>query len=519
MVFFFVRSSQTSAEMESARHVALVGATPLGALLAKRFELTHFEREAERTRLERSPGLMGAFMRHNLEWKDQSPLIYEKLGDLKITRGCVLDNILEDASDIDRLAAVIGTNATLIVVAFEEKESIASILKAGGFYHSMQQSDDIETNFLALVSLLGDDRNFGTFANYRESPDILWAGAWADHPLEAIAQPVRPCHAACLIQLVLELALSRREWKQFCGTHPVSLDRENHESLIHHPYAVSPKVDGTRYFLLLVEGTLFFINRACDVWAGPKHPVLHNFNKTLLDCEITTESTQNHPTLMIIDVLAVQGECKRKLHLKRRIDTCRSLVRFLQSEGAKGFFTVVFQRYLDLHRADASALVSSWDPNDPHNTIDGFVFTPLRLPYVMGRCYHLLKWKPNERNTVDLLFKPPDHVYCLDEHEEQLSVGRVSGVPKDVPSGSIIECHGAGDQRWTFERLRPDKTAPNAQWVLERIVKTISDNITTDDILQWFTAARVHRERQTHPPEKKRRRHPAPGNRYDALLL
>ena len=501
--------------MNSARYVVLVGDTPLGALLAERFELLHFEREAECVRLEKTAGVLGTFMRHNLEWKDRSPLVYECLDNLEVTQGGVFDNILEDVSDVDRLAAVLGPHATVIVVAFEEKPPIADSLRPGGFYHEMTQSDDTEADFCALVALLGNDRKFGTFAEPPE--DTLWAGAWKDHPLAVIAQPVRPCRAACLIQLVLELALSRREWKQFCGTHPVSLDRENYESLIQHPYAVSPKVDGTRYFLLVAENTLFFINRACDVWTGPKNPALRNFNNSLLDCEITTESAQNHPTLMVIDTIAMHGDCKRKLHLRRRIDACRSLVRFLQSGPAHNYFTVVFQRYLDLHRTDASALVSSWNPNDPRNTIDGFVFTPLRMPYIMGRCYHLLKWKSNEQNTVDLLFEAPDQVYCLDEQEERLLVGRVSGVPPRVATGAILECQGTGDQQWAFERLRTDKTTPNVQWVLDRIGKTISDNITTVDILQWFAASRAYRERrQPRALLEKRRRRP-PANRYNVL--
>ena len=503
--------------MNDARYVVLVGATPLGALLAKRFELLHFEREAECAKHEKKGGFLGTFMRHNLEWKDRSPLIYECLDNLKPTQGGVFDNILEDSSDVDRLAAVLGPDAMVIVVAFEKKEAVSDTLRSGGFYHEMTPSGDTEADFRALVTLLGDDQNFGTFARYETSGDTLWAGAWQNHPLDAITEPVRPCRAACLIQLVLELALSRREWKQFCGTHPVSLDRENYESLIQHPYAVSPKVDGTRYFLLVAENTLFFINRACDVWAGPTNPSLRNFNNTLLDCEITTESARNHPTLMVIDVVAVNGDCKRKLHLRRRIDACRSLVRFLQSGGARDYFTVVFQRYLDLHRLDASALVSSWNPSDRGNTIDGFVFTPLRMPYIMGRCYHLLKWKSNEQNTVDLLFEEPDRVYCLHENEERLLVGQVSGVPTGVTSGAILECCGTGEQQWVFKRLRTDKTTPNVQWVLDRIGKTISDNITTDDILGWFAASRAYRERrQTRAPPEKRRRH-APANRYNVL--
>lgn len=498
--------------MESVRHVVLVGNTPLGALLAKRFDMTHFEREAVCVKLSTKPGHLGTFMHHNIEWKDRSPLVYEHLETLT-SGSLVIDNILEDVADVDRLAAILG-NSLVIVVAVHPN-ALCKLLRLGGFYHELAPTDNTEANFKSLVNMLGNDNNFGTFRNYGSNPDALWAGAWTNHPLEGIAQPVKPSRAASVVQLVLELAISRREWKQFCGTHPVSLDRENNDNLIKHPYAISPKVDGTRYFLLVTEGALFFINRACDVWAGPKNPALVHFNDSLLDCEITAEpgTTRNYPTLMIIDTIAMNGNCKRNLHLRRRIDACRALVKFLQS--GKANFTVVFQRYLDLHRTDASVLLSNWNPSDPTNTIDGFVFTPLRMPYIMGRCYHLLKWKPNDKNTVDLSFEEPNKVYCLDEHEERLLVGEVSGVPRGTSTGAILECRGAGERRWVFDRERTDKTTPNVQWVLDRITKTISDNITVADILQWLSASRAYRQNRSVGQTKRRRS--VPTNRYDAL--
>lgn len=498
----------------TARHVVFVGPTTLGILLAKRFEMNRFERQEQEQRLEKEPGFLGTFLRHNHEWKDRAPLVFERLQG--VSGSLVIEGMLEQPKDVDMLAVALG-DAMVTVVAMEETP-LEEHLDGGGFFHRVECSGDQEADFQALLQILGNDANFGSFQDYDPPGDD---GIWTNHPLEAITQPVPPIAAAIVVQRVLALADSRREYKQFCGTHPVSLDRDNYETLIEHPYAISPKVDGTRYFLLVVDSQLFFINRACDVWAGPKNPQLTSFNGSLLDCEITTESQRNHPTLMIIDVLAVHGRCQRKLHLRRRLDQSRSLIRFLQGQRAKTLFTVVYQRYIDLYRPEASALVRDCHPLNVDNTIDGFIFTPLRMPYIMGRCYHLMKWKPDEKNTVDLRFKAPDEVFCTNEEEEMIPVGTVSGVPDRVSTGCILECRkGDTSEEWVFDRLRPDKNTPNVQWVLDRIVKTMEDNITQNDILGWIDASTVYRNRDRGGPPQKRRQEPVRRrgvNRFAAL--
>ena len=530
--------------MDTARHVVLIGPTgssaqKIGALLAERFELDHFEREVQVAALEKASGLLGTFMEHNIEWTERAPLLYERLETMvkRSTKAIVVEGLPWNASETDMLAAAFSTDSpTLVIVEvsgvdchaedpdyYENIDAIRAALSPGGFYHQVPLTGDLEVDFQTILEILGNDDKFGTFRQYDVEEDVLYAGAWSNHPLETIVQPVKPATAAKIVQLVLKLAESRREWKQFCGTHPVSLDRVNYDSLIRHPYAISAKVDGTRYFVLVKDSTLYFINRACGVWAGPKNASLQRFEGSLLDCEIT--AGEGYPTLMVIDTLAMFGECKRGQHLRRRIDACRPLVRFLQSATAKAHFSVVFQRYIDLHRPDATKLVNDANPSDPKNTIDGFVFTPLKMPYIMGRCYHLLKWKPNEKNTVDLLFEKPDQVYCTDEHHQRHLVGTVSGVPKEVHPNAILECHLGTEYTdehptWLFGRVRTDKDTPNVQWVLDRIIKTMQDNITKQDVAGWIADSRAFRESHHTRGAAPRRRQPdrhRNQNRFAAL--
>lgn len=468
------------------RHVVFLESTPLAQLLCDRFEMRMASRKGIESMLEGTGGLVGTFMQHNPEWKTRGPLVFEKLSEW-VTEGVslVVEGMLENPEDVDLLASAMGTEAQVAVVCFSPND-LVDTLTPGGFVHCVTPTDDIENDFKTLVNLLGDDSRFGTFARFNVPESVLWSGTRANHPLEAFAEPVRPLAAAEVIQRVLELAESKRMYKQFCGTHPVSLDRDNYESLIKHPYALSLKRDGVRYFLLVKDNRLFFINRACDVWGGPRNHRLDRFDGSLLDCEFAAS------TLVIIDVLAVGGKCIRNFFLRRRLDEGKELVDFLRVSGRHIGFSTTYQQYVDLYRPEASSLVRS----TRFTTIDGFVFTPLRMPYIMGRCYHLLKWKPNNKNTVDLLFERPNRVSCVDEEGLKIECGEVTGVPGKTESGEIIECRiGNSDQEWNYERTRPDKDAPNVEWVLERIVDAVRQNITQTDILKWMDESSHYRSR------------------------
>lgn len=449
-----------------------------------------FDRATEEARLERQEGLIGTFMRHNRDWCTRAPLVFQALETrLRAHSGAhLIRGMLSSRDDVDMLAVALGPESPVLVLGRGDAPDPAEeALAPGGFVSRVRDTTD-------ALTAMHEPARYGTFAKYEVPAHVLWSGPWVDHPLDAICDPVRPRAAAAVVQLVLTLAQSRREYRQFCGAHPISLDRENCATLVKHPYAVSPKVDGTRYFLLVTNGQLFFVNRACEVWGGPSNGRLPAFEDSLLDCEVTGTT---YPTIMVIDVLAMRGRCLRKLYLRRRLDASRALVRCLQ--GASQHFAVVYQRYLDVRRPEARQLVGSVEPSRHDNTIDGFVFTPLCRPYLLGRCYDLLKWKPHEKNTTDLCFEPPDRVSCTDDAGEPVPVGRVEGVPHGVPVGAIVECRMEGRRgRWVFERLRPDKTAPNVQWVLERIEKTVRDNITRDDILRWMWQASG-----SQPPQEK----------------
>lgn len=54
---------------------------------------------------------------------------------------------------------------------------------------------------------------------------------------------------------------------------------------------------------------------------------------------------------------------------------------------------------------DAVAIFDHILPKLEHEN-DGLIFTVDAAPYYMGKCPHILKWKPLELNTIDFEAKP-----------------------------------------------------------------------------------------------------------------
>ena len=260
----------------------------------------------------------------------------------------------------------------------------------------------------------------------------------------------------------------------FPGTHPVHVTRTSLvKNLNRFPYCISKKIDGTRYMMIVAGQRLWFMNRCLNVWKGPCADRLGAFDASVFDVEAL------HRTVTIIDAINSCGTCIRSWTLPNRTNTTTNL---LQVTGQTvGTLRLLAQTYHDV--AEDLSKIMSDSIND--NSCDGLVFTPKRTSYRLGRNNNLIKWKPTERNTVDFSFGGDGKVYCIGEGGTMICYGNVVDVPKDVQAESVIECLADFNRDlWVFYRVRHDKTNPNAQWIVDNIIQSIKDNITTDELIR-----------------------------------
>jgi hypothetical protein len=175
-------------------------------------------------------------------------------------------------------------------------------------------------------------------------------------------------------------------------------------------------------------------------------------------------------------------------------------------------------------------------PRQMHGN-DGLIFTPVSQPYQSGTCERLLKWKPSELNSVDfkLTVVPADQHGSPPASEVngrhpgqgskfELHVATTRGdhrfftdiVPRSDEEATlfhsladqIIECRpmerkttttmatgAASDDpstlQWEFLKARRDKVQANNERVVTKIIASIRDNVTKEELFRAIPAIRT----------------------------
>jgi len=505
---------------------------------------------------------VSTYVRNNPEWDQLRPLVYDVLRDYVRGRrkgmggGFLVRGLPRCCREADWLCEVFGPGDLAIVVQLGQAtpdEGMRHLMESGGAYAVYDPGADATP--AEFARFLSSDVKFVSFENYRRKFD----NSFMHMPTPPYSQrqaitnfctPATACDGARIVQLSLDWADSSRQWRQFCGSHPVSLTRESLSGQLAPNaarYVVSAKLDGTRYFLLVCNGSMWFVDRNTHVWCGPKNKrALRNFEGFMGDVELCDgDANGGVPVLFFIDLVAINCRSVRNQYLQTRLDLMNNFVKMLVP--LKAHFTVRMQTYHSFGpsggwagQATIEQLGKAWRSHDPSaSPFDGLVFTPSQGFYALGRSFSLLKWKPPEKNTVDLQINTTSGsfetrvYYSVDEGLEDAGV--LVGMPTadEEPElheidSPIVECCAekivmplGGDKDagkpcefvWRYIRIRRDKNEPNVHWVVNRIVDSISENITHEDILRvlpkpvTFHPQREHRAGDSVAPPRRPRRH------------
>ncbi|XP_047091689.1 mRNA-capping enzyme-like isoform X2 [Lolium rigidum] len=305
---------------------------------------------------------------------------------------------------------------------------------------------------------------------------------------------------------LLELPPARGH-AQFPGSHPVSLNSDNLQLLRQRYYYATWKADGTRYMMLIMRDGCFLIDRNfCFRRVQMRFP-RRNFNEgshhmTLIDGEMIIDTVPDsglRRRYLAYDLMALDSVSKTKLPFAERwrliedeIIRPRYNERKQFESGAKS--SPMYRYDMELFSArrkdfwllsTAKKVLKMFIPKLCHDA-DGLIFQGWDDPYVTRTHEGLLKWKYPEMNSVDFLF---ELVFLYERGKKKLMDGTRMVFPNEEDpssiSGRIVECSwNKQEQCWVCMRVRADKSTPNDINTYRKVMRSITDNITEDKLLE-----------------------------------
>jgi mRNA guanylyltransferase len=295
-----------------------------------------------------------------------------------------------------------------------------------------------------------------------------------------------------------------------------------------------------RYLLYLTQDDQsqeiqYLIDRKNDYWYVPKDglhfPVPRDMQafhiNSLIDGELVMNKKPNgeyQPTYLVFDCMVLDGNSLMSRPLDKRIayfqdkvfKPYRELLREYPEEEKELHFLVELKKMEFSYSVEHVFL--NVLPKLPHGN-DGLIFTCVGTEYKPGTDPHILKWKPENENSVDFrlcldfpLVQPDEvdmaegisepyldydaipvcnlHVYAGDGREDpwystmftdpdQWESLKSLQQPLD---DRIVECYMDDKKRWRYMRFRDDKTNANHTTTVESVIESITDRVTKKDL-------------------------------------
>jgi mRNA guanylyltransferase len=295
-----------------------------------------------------------------------------------------------------------------------------------------------------------------------------------------------------------------------------------------------------RYLLYLTQDDnqqeiQYLIDRKNDYWYVPKDglhfPIPRDMQafhiNSLIDGELVMNKKPNggyQPTYLVFDCMVLDGHSLMSRPLDKRIayfqdkvfKPYRELLREYPEEEKELHFLVELKKMefsYSVEHVFANVL-----PKLPHGN-DGLIFTCVGTEYKPGTDPHILKWKPENENSIDFrlcldfpLIQPDEvdmaegisepyldydaipvcnlHVYAGDGREDpwystmfidpdQWESLKSLQQPLD---DRIVECYMDDKKRWRYMRFRDDKTTANHTSTVESVIESITDRVTEKDL-------------------------------------
>jgi mRNA-capping enzyme len=226
---------------------------------------------------------------------------------------------------------------------------------------------------------------------------------------------------------------------------------------------------------------------------------------TLIDGEMIIDTIPDSGLkrrYLAYDLMALDSVSKTKLPFSDRWKMLEDEIirpRYQEKGGHKGNLLYKYDMELfSVRRKDfwllstVTRLLRDFIPKLSHDA-DGLIFQGWDDPYVTRTHEGLLKWKYPEMNSVDFLFELTNDnrqlVFLYERGKKKLMDGARIQFPEEIdpPSvaGRIVECSwNKEDQCWVCMRIRADKSTPNDINTYRKVMRSITDNITEEKLLE-----------------------------------
>lgn len=337
---------------------------------------------------------------------------------------------------------------------------------------------------------------------------------------------------------------------QFPGAQPISFTRENIQDLLNEDFLVCEKSDGLRCLLLLSEFVseeggseerIYLITRKNEVsWVQNLHVDAGSTSHrpfhvgTLIDGELVI-TADGRTRFLAFDILAHERKILLDRNLEKRLGyldqfVCKPFHQFCQHEPAAAAafdFKIYMKPMSQAYRLDSVMM------QEREHKSDGLIFTSVAAPYVCGTDKHILKWKPANENSMDfairLDFVDADNPDVPTNYDAKPVVSLLtwtgpSEIDYDVMNISdelweewktlneplnyrIVEVV-RDDNQWQFLRFRDDKDHGNHISVVEKVKKSINDNLTFEELKSYVPAIKEQWVKRATEARGVKRPHP-----------
>ncbi|KAJ5724955.1 hypothetical protein N7493_006683 [Penicillium malachiteum] len=332
----------------------------------------------------------------------------------------------------------------------------------------------------------------------------------------------------------------------FPGAQPVSFSSKHLTELQRQDYYVCEKTDGIRCLMYFARGDPesdapeihYLIDRKNDYrfvpglhFPLPEDDTFQSYHvDTLVDGELVNdiyEDGSQQLKYLVFDCLVLDGQSLMHRTLDKRLA-------YFKEKVLKPY-NAMYNKFPEekKHRAfaveDKSTQVSYGiemmfreiipQVKQIHGN-DGLIFTCRSTPYKIGTDEHILKWKPPAENTIDFRMRlefpvlEPDtddeaegisepwadydalpifHLFVMLNAGEYRHFAEMYVTPNEwedlkamrVPlDDAIVECYKDENSHWRFHRLRDDKNDANHISTVEKVLESIEDRVTEEDLIR-----------------------------------